>query len=166
MSLITEQIAFLELLLFIVGALLFVGIGSLVSTWLRPHKPNEAKNSSYESGEATMGTAWGPFNARFYGISLVFMLFEVETILLFPWAMVWINPALNQATNDFWAFYMAFLGTIFILLLSIGLAYAWAQGHLTWSQPPPSHADLLTKVPQKYYDHINRYYDSMQAPGQ
>jgi NADH-quinone oxidoreductase subunit A len=162
----TEQIAFLEILLFILGALLVVSGGSLVSSWLRPHKPNIEKLSSYESGEEPVGTAWAPFNARFYGIGLIFILFEVETILLFPWAMVWMNPELNQATNGKWALYMAVVGTILILTLAVGLVYAKTQGHLSWIKRPIIHSPLTTPVPKEHYEKINHYYASSLAPTQ
>jgi len=154
---VREQIALLELLLFIIGSLLFVSVGSLISTYLRPHRPNIEKQSSYESGEEPIGTAWGPFNARFYGIGLLFILFEVETILLFPWAMVWMNPELNQATGGIWARYMTVLATLFILILGVGLSYACSQGHFTWLKPSLTRSSFLGNVPKKYYEKINRY---------
>jgi NADH-quinone oxidoreductase subunit A len=161
---ITEQIAFLEILLFILGTLLFVGGGTLVGSWLRPHQPNIEKLSSYESGEEPVGTAWAPFNARFYGIGLIFILFEVETILLFPWAMVWMDPKLNQATNGKWALYMTVVGTILILVLAVGLVYAGSQGHLSWTKRITVDSSLTTPVPKEHYEKINRYYASNLAP--
>lgn len=159
----TEQAAFLEILLFIVGALLFIGVGSLVSAWLRPHRPNAEKLSTYESGESPTGSAWGQFNARFYVIGLIFILFEVETVLLFPWAVVWGNRELHQATDGLWTRYMALAGTVFILILAIGLAYGWAKGHLNWVRPPLPLTSCSSKVPRKHYERINRYYASAQG---
>ncbi len=166
LNLHSEQIAFLEILLFILGALLLIGAGSLVGKWLRPHRPHIEKLSSYESGEAPTGTAWAPFNARFYGIGLIFILLDIETILLFPWAMVWTNPTLNQATNGLWALHMALIGTSFIVVLAIGWIYAWKHGYLTWSQSPLTHSTLPTHIPKIYDEKINRHYATHTAPNQ
>lgn len=158
-----EQAAFVEILLFIAGALLFIGVGSLVSAWLRPHRPNVEKLSTYESGEAPTGSAWAQFNARFYGIGLIFLLFEVETVLLFPWAVVWGNHELNQATDGLWTRYTALAGTVFILILAVGLAYAWAKGHFTWERSTLPPTPFSSKVPREHYERVNRYYASAQG---
>ncbi len=153
-----EQVAFLEILTFIAGGLLFVGIGSLVSSLLRPQRPNEEKLHTYESGEEPTGGSWGRFNTRFYVIAIVFMLFEVETVLLFPWAMVWANPVLNEATGGLWADYTAISAFIFITLLAVGLAYVWCQGHLAGIRPPLPSSSFASKVPKKLYDRVNSRY--------
>nr|YP_010736375.1 NADH-quinone oxidoreductase subunit A [Zygnema circumcarinatum]QKQ14704.1 NADH-quinone oxidoreductase subunit A [Zygnema circumcarinatum]WEL36348.1 NADH-quinone oxidoreductase subunit A [Zygnema circumcarinatum] len=90
-------------------ALLFVDIGSLVSSLLqvRAKDPNEERLRTYDSGEDPMENSWGRLNIRFYGIAIVFMLFQVETVILFPWATVWANPTLNEATGGLWANYKA-----------------------------------------------------------
>ena len=155
----TEQAAFLEILNFIAGALLFVGIGALIASLLQPQHPNTAKLRSYESGEEPTGSAWGRFNTRFYVIAIVFVLFEVEAVLLFPWATVWANPMLNEATGGLWANYTATSAVLFITLLTIGLAYAWKQGHLA-SIPSPSAPCFISPVPKAHYDRINRHYAS------
>lgn len=153
-----EQVAFLEILTFIAGALLMVGIGSFVSSLLRSHHPNAAKISTYESGEEAVGNAWGQFNARFYGMAIVFVLFEVETILLFPWATVWANHELNEATDGLWARYTAGSAVLFITLLAIGLVYAWSQGHLSGFSPSRPTPSFVSKVPKACYDQVNERY--------
>lgn len=156
----TEQIAFLEILTFIAGALLLVGLGSLVSTLLQPNRPNEAKLYTYESGETPIGSSWGRFNARFYVIAIIFTLFEVETVLLFPWAMVWANPTLNEATEGLWARYTAMSAVLFIVFLGVGLAYMWRQGHFTSIQSAPLPSSFSSKVPRAHYEQINHRYAS------
>lgn len=158
-----EETAFVEILLFVVGGLLFMGVGSLVSAWLRPHRPSVEKLSTYESGEAPTGSAWGQFDGRFYGLGLIFLLFEVETVLLFPWAVVWGNRELNQATDGLWTRYMALVGTVFVLILAVGLAYGWAKGRLTWVRPLLLPTSFASKVPGEYYERVNRYYASAQG---
>jgi NADH-quinone oxidoreductase subunit A len=154
-----EQGAFLEILTFIAGAIFFVSIGSFVSFLLRPQRPNAEKRRTYESGEEPTGSSWGKFNTRFYVMAIVFMLFEVETVLLFPWATVWADSALGEATGGLWIKYTATSALIFIILLSVGLAYVWSQGHLAGIQPPlPS--PFASKVPKALYDSVNDRYVS------
>jgi NADH-quinone oxidoreductase subunit A len=154
-----EQGAFLEILTFVVGAIFFVSIGSFVSFLLRPQRPNAEKRRTYESGEEPAGSSWGKFNTRFYVMAIVFMLFEVETVLLFPWATVWADPALGDATGGLWIKYTATSALVFIILLSVGLAYVWSQGHLAGIQPPlPS--PFASKVPKALYDSVNDHYAS------
>ena len=74
--------------LFILGGLGFILIALMVGKLLRPYRPNEEKLTTYESGEDPVNNAWGQFNLRFYIIALVFILFEVELVFLFPWAVV------------------------------------------------------------------------------
>lgn len=159
-----EQVAFLQILTFIAGALLMVGSGFFISSLLRPRHPSKAKQSTYESGEDAVGSASRQFNARFYGMAIVFMLFEAETILLFPWATVWANPELNEATEGLWARYTALSAVLFIALLAIGLAYAWSQGHLGSLQPSRPLPSCVSKVPKAYYDQINNRYASSAPP--
>ncbi len=155
-----EQVAFLEILTFIAGALLFVAIGSLVSFLLRPQHPNTEKLYSYESGEEPVGSSWGRFNTRFYVMAIVFILFEVEIILLFPWATVWANPALNEASGGLWANYTAISAVLFMTLLAIGLAYVWSQGHLAGIQLPLPSSPFSSSVPKALYDQVNNHYAS------
>jgi len=153
-----EQVAFLEILTFIVGALVCASMGSWVSALLRPQRPNTEKLDTYESGEKPTGSAWKQFNSRFYGIAIVFMLFEVETVLLYPWATVWANPALKEATGGLWVGYTAASASLFIILLAIGLVYVWRQGHLAGLQPALSAPSFVSDVPRELYDQINRRY--------
>jgi NADH-quinone oxidoreductase subunit A len=155
-----EQIAFLKILTFMVGALLLVGAGSLLSAFLKPNRPNEAKLCTYESGEVPTGSSWGRFNTRFYVIAIVFTLVEVEIVLLCPWATVWANPILNEVTEGLWTHYTAISAVLFIVFLGVGLAYAWSQGHLASTQPYPPPSSFSSKVPRTYYEQINHLYAS------
>ncbi|MCG8340275.1 MAG: NADH-quinone oxidoreductase subunit A [Cytophagales bacterium] len=152
----TEYTALKEILLFIVGALVFVGIGSLVSLRLRPHRPNTEKLTTYESGEAPTGSAWGKFNTRFYVIALIFMLFEVEIIFLFPWATVLGKSDLKEATAGQWTWFAFLEALLFILILALGLAYVWVKGHLDWVKPPIQPPMFSSKVPQTLYKQVNQ----------
>ena len=77
---------------------------------------------SYECGEIPEGSAWVQFNIRFYVIALIFLIFDVEIVFLFPWAVVYQELGLL-------AFIEAF---IFVLILVVGFVYVWAKGDLNW----------------------------------
>ena len=123
------------LLLFIVGGTIFI-LGGLGTAWLvRPKRPNEEKNTSYESGEDPVSTAWGKFNMRFYIVAIIFILFEVEVVFLFPWSTVFGRKELIQGTNGLWGWFALIEMLLFIAILLLGLAYAWVKGYLDWVIP-------------------------------
>jgi NADH-quinone oxidoreductase subunit A len=148
-----------EILLFIVGAIIFI-IGGLVTAYLiRPNRPNAEKNTTYECGEDPTGTAWGQFNIRFYIVALIFILFDVEIVFLFPWATVFGNKALIEGTNGMWGWFAIVEMMIFILILVLGLAYAWAKGYLDWIRPQVIKSDFKSLVPDQLYDNVNSRYE-------
>lgn len=110
-----------------VAIFLLLGIGFVLFTFLlsrliRPSAPNPIKQSTYECGETTIGPSWIQFNIRFYIFCLIFVIFDVEVVFLFPWAMVF------QSLGMF-----AFVEMIvFIAILLFGLYYAWRKGMLRW----------------------------------
>ena len=114
------------LIFFVLGAL-FVA-GGLIASWvLRPHRPYPGKNASYECGEEPVGNAWVRFNIRFYVIALIFLVFDVEVVFLFPWALVYRQLGL-----------FAFLEmAVFLVILLVGYAYVWVKGDLDWDKPKP-----------------------------
>ena len=67
-----------------------------INKQLAPHKPNPEKLTSYECGEEPTGNAWLPFNSRFYVIALIFLLFDVEMVFIFPWAIVFGSHEINS----------------------------------------------------------------------
>jgi NADH-quinone oxidoreductase subunit A len=153
-----EQVAFLEIVTFIAGGLLFIGISSFMGSLLHSSSSNKEQLPTYESGEEAVGNGWGKLNTHYYGIGLVFLLFEVETVLLFPWATVWANPELNEATGGLWASYTAGSGMLFIGLLALGLAYVWRLGHLDGIQPMATATNFASPVPKACYHQVNSRY--------
>jgi NADH-quinone oxidoreductase subunit A len=141
-----------EVLLFIIGGLLFVSSALLISRLIRPSRPNPEKLASYESGEEPVGSPWIQFNVRFYVIALVFILFEVEMAFLFPWATIFSNKELG------WFPFVEMI--IFIGLLALGLAYAWKHGHLDWIQAKQQVSDFKSPVPKELYKKVNERYSS------
>ena len=144
--------------LFILGGLGFILTALMVGKLLRPDRPNEEKLTTYESGEDPINNAWGQFNLRFYIIALVFILFEVELVFLFPWAVVFADVDLIAVTNGLWGWFSLIETGIFILILSVGLAYVWMNGMLTWLRPRVHISRFSSKVPKNFYNQINKKY--------
>jgi NADH-quinone oxidoreductase subunit A len=121
-----------KILLFFIIGVIFVGIGILAAKIVAPSKPNPIKNSTYECGEETIGPSWIKFNFRFYIIALVFLLFDVEVVFLFPWAVVFKSLG-----------WFAFIEMIvFVVILIVGLVYVWGKGDLSWDRPKGQIPDL------------------------
>lgn len=157
----TDQIylsEFGEVLLFLVAGVLFILISLLGSKLIRANRPNAQKLSTYESGEEPTSTAWTQFNIRFYIVALIFILFEVELVFLFPWSTVFANKDLIDQTNGLWGWFTLTEMIIFILLLALGLAYAWVNGLLDWVKPVQKPTDFKSVVPKELYDKINQKY--------
>jgi len=155
MSQISE---FGNILIFIIGAVVFFMVAMLSARLLRPNRPNAEKLATYESGEEALGGAWGRFNVRFYIVALVFILFDVEIVFLFPWAAVYGDRQLNAATNGLWSWFALVEMFVFVAVLALGLAYAWVKGHLDWAKPEPKPAVFDSKIPMSLYDQVNAKY--------
>jgi NADH-quinone oxidoreductase subunit A len=147
-----------EVLLFLIGGVVFLLVAFFVSKLIRPHRPNDQKLSTYESGEEAIGSAWTQFNIRFYIVALIFILFEVELIFLFPWATIFSRKELIEETNGLWGWFTFAEMVIFILILALGLAYAWVNGLLEWVKSEQKATDFKSNVPRELYDKINDKY--------
>lgn len=146
------------ILLFILGAFAFVAIVLFIARLLRPDRPNIEKNSTYESGEEPVGNANVQFNIRFYVVALVFVLFDVELVFLFPWATVFGQASLINATDGLWGWFALTEAILFVVILALGLAYVWAKGYLDWVKPQPKIPTVETKVPANLYKQVNERY--------
>lgn len=100
----------------------FVTILLLVSGLIQPRKPTPEKLGTYESGEEPVGQAWGRYPTHFYIFALLFVVFDVEVIFLFPWAVVFRDIG----------WYAVVEMAVFILILVAGLFYAWKKKALNW----------------------------------
>lgn len=147
------------ILLFIVGAIVFVLSTLLVSWLIRPNRPNYEKLTSYECGEDPVGTAWGQFNVRFYIIALIFLLFEVEILFIFPWATVFGDKARIESTNGLWGWFSLVEMFMFLGILVLGLAYAWAKGYLDWVRLQQDVKNYHSPVPKELYEQLNKKYE-------
>jgi NADH-quinone oxidoreductase subunit A len=144
--------------LFILAAVSLVSLMLGIARLLRPHRPNEEKLATYESGEDPYGNANIQFNVRFYVVALIFVLFEVELIFLFPWAVVFGNADLIEQTNGQWGWFALAEMTVFVGMLVLGLAYAWAKGYLDWVRPTPQVPTVDSPVPADLYQQLNEKY--------
>ena len=122
---IPEQFGRLVVLLMV--ALAFPALPLTVSYLLyrfkiRPSRPDPIKEATYECGVIAEGGSWGQFNARYYLFALGFVIFDVEVIFLYPWAVQ--HPQLGLAA--------LIKAAIFIGVLALGLAYAWRRNALEW----------------------------------
>jgi len=158
--------AFGEVLLFIVAGILFIVITLFVSKLIRPDRPNPEKLTTYESGEEAITSAWTQFNIRFYIVALVFLLFEVEIVFLFPWATVFANSELIEETEGTWGWFALIEMILFIGILALGLAYAWVNGYLDWIKPDPRPTEYKSPVPPELYKDINAQYESRTIKSQ
>ncbi len=116
-----------KIFVFILLAVAFVGIGIVTAWILRPKRPTKEKNLTYECGEDPIGTPWVKFNIRFYVVALIFLIFDVEVVLIFPWAISYLD----------YGWYGFLVGIIFLLILGLGMAYEWRKGDLEWERPRP-----------------------------
>jgi NADH-quinone oxidoreductase subunit A len=129
-------IDFGRIFVFMVVAILFVIVAILAAKLVRPARPTKEKLMTYECGEDTVGSPWVKFNIRFYVVALIFLIFDVEIVLLIPWALVYKEFGLQGFL----------VGVIFLFLLGLGMAYEWRKGDLEWIRPkvvPP----VLKKEP-------------------
>jgi NADH-quinone oxidoreductase subunit A len=93
-----------------------------LSYLVRPRKPNTIKQQTYECGVETVGDTWVQFKVQYYIYGLIFLVFDVEVVFLFPWAAAYNNLSL----------FGFFAGFLFIFLLADALIYAWRKNALQW----------------------------------
>ena len=106
-----------------------VPLGALMVSWLasfvriRPKKPNPVKSSLYECGVQPIGPSrWSQFNFRYYMYALLFVIFDVETVFIYPWAIRFQKLGLFALIEML----------VFVMILVIGLVYAWRKKALEW----------------------------------
>jgi len=119
---ISDGMDYFFILLFTGLAVVFVGGGLLFSRLVAPHRPNKLKGMPYECGEQPIGKAWIQFNVGYYLFALLFLIFDVEVAFLYPWAVVLKIVGITGLVE---------IG-IFLLVLLLGLVYAWRKGVLEW----------------------------------
>jgi len=106
---------------FTVGAIFVTALLTLARL-LAPKKPTAEKLHTYESGEEPVGQAWGRYPTHFYVFALLFVVFDVEVIFLFPWAVIFRSLGVAGLIEV----------VVFIAILVVGLFYAWKKDALNW----------------------------------
>ena len=115
------------------AAYLYVGLSMLMITGfvasvlvlarlISPSRRSATKAQNYETGESTVTDPWRPFPVRYYVFALLFLIFDVEAAFLFPWAVIYRELGVYGFVEM----------VIFVLILGVGLAYAWKKGALRW----------------------------------
>lgn len=111
-----------SLILFFLAGIVMVGLGMLLSSLVAPKKQNKVKEEAFECGIPTQGPSWLQFKVGYYLFAILFLIFDVETVFIFPWATVMKELGL-----------VAFIEIIiFFFILGLGLIYAWKKDALKW----------------------------------
>ena len=113
---------FTLLITVLLTALTLVAGAYVVAKLIGPRSYNKVKGEPYECGIPTRGTSWLPLNVGFYLFAILFLMFDVETVFLYPWAVV---------VKEFGSMALLSIG-FFLVVLVLGLAYAWRKGDLEW----------------------------------
>jgi len=104
--------------------IIMVAVPLFVQSLVAPSKKTKEKLETYECGEESEGSAWLQFNIRFYVIALIFLIFDVEVVFLFPWAVVFKDLGILAMVEM----------SIFLVILIVGLAYVWVKADLDWAK--------------------------------
>jgi NADH-quinone oxidoreductase subunit A len=109
-------------LVVLITAVFMVAAALLIAMWLAPASKNPLKGEPYECGIPTRGTSWVQFKPGYYLFAILYLVFDVETVLLFPWATLVRDLGVNGLI----------LVSFFFIVLTLGLVYAWKKGALKW----------------------------------
>ena len=113
-------------LVFLITGAVMVCTPLVLGALFRPRNPYAAKSMPYECAEDPTGDAHVRFDMRFYTAALIFIVFDVEIALMFPWATVFSSfPDRGLAALE---------GVVFLLILFVGLAYVWVKGDIDWNK--------------------------------
>ena len=120
--------------LFCVAAVIFVMIVLGLAALIRPHRPEFTKLTTYECGEEPAGQAWMRFNVRYYVIALIFLVFDVDVVFIFPWAVAYRLLVFGERGVPFMPIGRSALGemVLFLGVLLIAWLYAYKRGALDW----------------------------------
>lgn len=107
---------------FVLFAIVFPLLPIILAKFVAPKKPSASKNASYECGLAAEGESWIQFRVQYYVFALIFVIFDIETVFIYPWAV-------SFKGLGFFAFVEMI---IFLAILAVGLVYAWRKNALEW----------------------------------
>ena len=118
---------YITVAVFLTAGALLVGVGLLVAGLIRPDKPSKVKSEIYECGIEPIGDGWSQTHIRYYIFALLFLIFDVEAVFIFPWAL-----KVETFANADMGGYILIEMFIFIGILLLGLVYAIRKGVLKW----------------------------------
>ena len=113
---------FTLLIVVILTAIALVAVALSIANAISPRSFNPQKGEAYECGIPTRGKSWMQFKVGYYLFAILFLMFDVETVFLFPWAAVVQDLGVYGLVSIFF----------FLVILVLGLAYAWRKGALEW----------------------------------
>lgn len=116
------ELSWTYVLVFLLAGIGFVAMMLMMAHMVAPKKRTPEKLTTYESGEEPVGQAWGRYPSHFYVFALLFAVFDVEVVFLFPWAVAFRDLGWSGIIE---------VG-IFLGILAVGLLYAWRKGVLSW----------------------------------
>ncbi|WP_207427361.1 NADH-quinone oxidoreductase subunit A [Pedobacter sp. SYSU D00535] len=154
MEQVSQLTEFGKVFIYLIIGIILVSVTLFISKLLAVNKPTPLKLSSYECGEEPTGNSWVQFNTRFYVIALVFLLFDVEMVFIFPWTTVFGQKSLLAATPS-WGWLTLTEMFIFVGILLLGLVYVWVRGDLDWIKPEQKLPTVDTAIPRSLYERIN-----------
>lgn len=109
------------LITLIIGAVI-VGAMTNLNRLLGPRRPSDIKGEAFECGNDPSGSAWGRFSIKFYMVAILFIVFDVEVVFMYPWAVIYRELG--------WFGFVEMM--IFVAILTVGYLYAWRKGALEW----------------------------------
>lgn len=118
---------YITVAVFLVSGALLVGIGIIAAGLLRPNNPSPVKSEIYECGIEPIGDGWSQTHIRYYIFALLFLIFDVEAVFIFPWAL-----KVETFANAGMGGYILIEMFVFIAILVLGLVYAVRKGVLRW----------------------------------
>lgn len=122
MSTASYEYQYLFIGLFLLIAVVFPLLPLILARFVAPRKPNPVKGSSYECGVQAKGDPWIQFKAQYYVYALIFVIFDIEVIFIYPWAVAYRQMGLFALIEML----------IFLAILAFGLVYAWKKRALEW----------------------------------
>jgi NADH-quinone oxidoreductase subunit A len=114
----------------LVGVLIPLGMMA-ISALIRPSVPEQGKTAVYESGEVPTGTTRIRFNIQYYMVALLFVVFDIETVLIFPWTVIYRSAVVEHGMVPVLGPMLVFIG-----VLVVGLVWAWRNGAVRWVRNP------------------------------
>lgn len=154
MELSQELSEFGKILIFMILGISFILLGYAANALIKKPIPNPIKNDTYECGEISESPSRIPFNMRFYIIAIIFLLFDVELVFLFPWSTIFADVEILKTIPQ-WGLFNLVEMFVFIALLLLGLAYVWVKGDLEWLRPKIQLPVSSANIPLNLYDNIN-----------